>query len=790
MTSRLPFTLTPLEDEPFGLWLHAYAARLAVNPGHLAEALGIPGRQDHEAAPAGPSAAQPAICAATGLAPPTVTAMLAAGPSPPRPLILAWAPRHATRFCPACLAEDPGQMPVAWSLPVTFFCLRHGQLLASRCPHCGGQPASRPLSSQAGHCAGSGGCGGRLATAEPPRCADSFAARRVQEAISGFLAGLRDPAGTAASRRHALSQLTDIALIAYHLAAESSPRRRPGQAFAPGMLDEGVLTTAFSLLTAHPDGSGHDPLARLVTGVPPGTVPPAIPSSWRPASPALGTRIARARDPWLRPADRLRHATTLPVPRTRAPRPSGVPDLAAARAARLPDQLWPDWAVRLTGDAAASRHDKFLPAALIALLLPHSGMPLNQVTAMVSGQLRRHVTGYHMSKLTADALRILTELALTIDDCDIPIDYRRRRDLAAGTTLIDDAAWARMTREAGMRLAPAASARRYLYELLTGGGLGTAPQPYRLSAEANGSYSDFVLGMPASLATALTDHARRLLAAWGIGDEPLQWQPPDDWVTVTAWPGADPARTDPAPIHHALLNEDTPPVQIAANLGISLGHLRQVLRRHPLPRPRRPVRCTLIPAPEPAARPPGQQPGVLYLDPAWLRREYLTWHRSLDDIADQIGCPVQTLNRFARDHGIPVRTRGTSTYAPASAAPGIHPRDLPEPLRSALIGSRARGRLDRLLVIAGHPSILAAARALGLWQASLYGQVARLERACGALLVNRSPRPAGTAILTPLGQQLCWQAHEYLGLRCPGGELTCHCAPRRASRPLSPASRS
>jgi hypothetical protein len=102
-----------------------------------------------------------------------------------------------------------------------------------------------------------------------------------------------------------------------------------------------------------------------------------------------------------------------------------------------------------------------------------------------------------MSKLTGGELHILTELAFAIDDRSIPIDYRRRRDLASAATLIDDAAWARMTREAGMRLAPVASARRYLYELLTGCGLVTAP-------------------------------------------------PPDDWVT-TAWPGADPARTDPAP---------------------------------------------------------------------------------------------------------------------------------------------------------------------------------------------------------------------------------------------------
>lgn len=763
MTTRLPFTLIPLDGEPFDLWLHAYAARLALSPGHLAEALGIPGGQDHQAAPAGPPAAQAdAICAATGLPKSAVTAMLAAGPSPPRPLILAWTPQPATRFCPACLAEDPERMPAAWSLPVTFFCLRHGHLLASRCPHCDRPPASRPLPSQAGQCGGPGGCGARL-TASQPRHSGTPAARQAQQTINGFLAGLRDPAGTADSRRHALGQLTDITLTAYHLAGDGSDQRRPGQEFAPGLLDADVLTAAFTLLTARPGPSGHDPLASLVTGIPPDTVPPAIPSSWRPASLALGSRIARARDPWLRPADRLRHATTLPVPRLPAPRPPGAPDLAAARAARLPDQLWPDWAVRLAGDSTSSSHGKFLPAALIALLLPHSTMPLNQVTAMVSSQLRQHITGYHLSKLTTEALRILTELAFAIDDRHIPVDYRRRRDRAAAATLIGDATWAKMTRQAGMRLPPVASARRYLYELLTGCSLVTAPPPYRLSAGSLARYNNFTIGMPASLATALAGHARRLLDRWGAGDEPLHWQPPDDWVTATAWPGPDPARTDPAPVHHALLNGDATPAQITADLGISPGHLRQVLRRHPLPRPRRPVRRTLIPAPEPAARPPGQQPGVTYLDPAWLRREYLTWHRSLDDIADQVGCTIQTLNRFARDHGIPVRPRGTSSYMPAGSAPGIHPRDLPDPLRRALIGPRARGRLDRLLVIAGHSSILAAAQELGLWQTGLYAQVARLERACGGPLVNRQ-RPAGTAILTPLGQLLCQQARDYLGL--------------------------
>ncbi|HET9971304.1 MAG TPA: hypothetical protein VFQ68_23920 [Streptosporangiaceae bacterium] len=335
-------------------------------------------------------------------------------------------------------------------------------------------------------------------------------------------------------------------------------------------------------------------------------------------------------------------------------------------------------------------------------------MPLRQITTLVSGQLQRHVTGYHMAKLTdsRDSLRILTELALAIDTHDIPIDYQRRRDLAARATLINDTAWTTMIHEAGMRLTSISNAGRYLYELLTGGSLHTAPPPYQLtSADSQARYNDFNIGIPASMATALAAHARRLLASWGINDEPVQWQPPASWVTVTTWPGADPASTDPFPIHHALLHEDTPPAQVAADLGISPDHLRQVLRRHPLPRPRRPIRRTLIPTTEPDTPPPGQQPGILYLDPAWLREEYLTWHRSLNDIAAQLGCPVHTLNRFAREHGIPIRARGTRVFIPPGTKPGCHPSDVPEPLRLILTEHTSpQRRIRRLLMIASTPA--------------------------------------------------------------------------------------
>jgi molybdenum-dependent DNA-binding transcriptional regulator ModE len=765
MTSRLPFTLTSLDGEPFEMWLHAYAARLDMSADQLAGLIGLP--RGYGQVTAQPSPAQlAAVCSATGLASSAVTAMFACGPSPSPQLLRAWTPQRTTRFCAACLAEDPAQMPAAWRLPAVFFCLRHHQVLASRCPHCGREPAGLARPSQAGHCGGRDGCGGPLAAAGPPGCAGIPAARQAQEAISGCLAGIRDRAGTAASRRQSLSQLTDITLTAFHLATADDATQR---SFIPGMLDARTLTTAFTLLTGQPDGQGRDRLASLASRAASGTAPAAVPESWHGASPALRTRIARARDPWLAPASRLRHATTLAVPRTPATRPPGSPDLAVTRAARLPDQIWPDWAIRLTDDNGA-RHDRFRSSALVALLLPHSDMPLRQITALVSGQLKRHIANYHMGKLTEGhaALRILTELAFALDAHEIPISYQRRRDLAASTTLIDDATWTAMARGAGMRASRPRHARRYLYELLTGCSLRTAPPPYQLtSADAQARYHDFTIGMPASLAGALTEHAQRVLGTRGIGDEPLEWQPPAGWVTATTWPGADPAGTDPAPVHRALLHEHTPPAQIAANLGISLDHLRQVLRYHPLPRPLRPIRRTLIPRPAPGSPPPGQQPGVLYLDPAWLREEYLTWHRSLNDIARQLGCPIETLNRFARQHGIPVRSRGSSLFIAAATAPGRHPRDLPEPLRNALTGRTARRRLHRLLVIAGHPSIPQAAQALGVTSSLLYAQVARLEHACGGPLIHRNPRRQDAGTLTPLGEQLLRQARDYLGLQ-PG----------------------
>ena len=468
----------------------------------------------------------------------------------------------------------------------------------------------------------------------------------------------------------------------------------------------------------------------------------------------------------LSPRARLEHATTL-HPRRRGT--TGA-DPAVERAGRLPDQLWPAWTIRLVDD------DTFDPATsrssmLAALLLPHSERTLGEIAGLVGDRVQRATVAFHLRKLlwvtgSAVALQILTELAFAVDAHDLPIDYARRRRLVAGAELIERHIWARFAQQADTSSGGPRRvrfARCYLYELLTGCNLHLAPAPYRMESSLERvDYHDFATGMPHGLADALHRHAERLLADAGITDEPLQWQPPANWVTITDWPGADPDLTDPQPIHQSLRGRRAPQAQVAASLGISTEHLRYVVRQHPRPRPAYPTRRVLV---TPASvrgsrRPPG--PKTISLDPVWLQGEYVTWRRSLPDIASELGCKVANLKKFAHEHGIPVRRRSGPEGFAHLDAPGVHPSQIPEPLRSALVGRDARQRLSRFVVLAEHPSVTQAARALGAHQCTLTNQLQQLERACGGLLLYRHPHPRPVGPLTPLGDQLHRQALDHL----------------------------
>lgn len=466
----------------------------------------------------------------------------------------------------------------------------------------------------------------------------------------------------------------------------------------------------------------------------------------------------------LSPRARLAHATTLHR-RQRA----AEADPAVERAGRLPDQLWPAWAIRLLDDDAVEA-TTFRSSMLAALLVPHSERTLKEIAGLVGDRVQPATLAFHLRKLlqitqTAVPLQILTELAFAIDTHDLPIDYARRRQVVAGAVLIDSHSWTRLARGADTRCGGprrVSFARSYLYELLTGCNLHLAPAPYRIESSFERiEYHDFVAGLPRPLVDALHARAHELLDDAGVTDELLQWQPPTSWVSVNDWPGTDPDCTEPEPIHEALRTWRARQGHVAASLGISTEHLRYVVRRHPRTSSRYPTRrrLTAVGSAD-ECRPPAEN--TISLDPDWLRNEYVTWRRPLPDIASELGCKTAVLKAFAHEHHIPLRRRsGPDGFAHLDVS-GVHPSQIPQPLRSVLVGRDARQRLSRFVVLAEHASLNQAAQALRVHQCTLTSQLQQLERGCGGLLLYRHPRPRPVGPLTPLGEQLHRQALEHL----------------------------
>jgi hypothetical protein len=807
----LPFTLTPLPGESFDSWFEAYAARLYASTGELAAAAGLPA--GYLRTPIRvlltrglPASHLTSLAAAAGLPVPALTAMFhgpglaaVARPSAARAFRNAWAPAAGTRFCPACLAGNGGRFTLAWRLPWTFYCLSHDQLLASSCPDCGQPPRARmiavarhpapgrcgmPLRQRAGPALAS--CGADLSAVRCPSLASPLRSRSrdAQLFIDTQVARASDSDLDDATRNTAASVLADLSVITFHLA---TPGTVNGQhKIRAHMLHAAALTSAVALLTGSRPGT--DPLTALVQrhASPRAS---AIPESWRTASPALTARIIRLRDPDLAATERLGRATTLPAPLP--PQPSRT-DPATTRIHRIPSQIWPAWALRLTGDGTQDL-TVFRQAAAVALLLPASNLPLAKLAALTGPHITSDTVKHQLALLArtpggSTALQAITELGLALDNHHVPINYTRRRELATTTELIDAATWTQLARThhhlkgSRRRLS---FARTYLYELLTAGPPATAPPPYTLPAGRAGTrtaYHDFVLTLPAALASALAGHARRLLAHAGITAEPLQWQPPASWVTTTTWPGADPDHTDPAPLHHALLQHDQPASRIAQAHGLSLEHLRHVIRRHPLPGGTQPPARPGTILPRGPSGTAASHPHAHYIDLTWLHEQYHTWQRTFADIAAQTGCNPTTLAEFARQHGLPARPPGGGRHFIAPHSAPAHPAGIPQPLRSALGGQGARQRIDRFLLIAEHHSISSAARTLGRTRTAIASQLAHLEHRCGGHLFHRHHHRL--THLTTLGSQLRDQAQHYLAE--PREQESDNYAGHRAATPPPP----
>ncbi|MGH2917658.1 MAG: LysR family transcriptional regulator [Solirubrobacteraceae bacterium] len=597
-----------------------------------------------------------------------------------------------------------------------------------------------------------------------------------------------DPALTDSAAGKLVDRLIDVLVVASHLG-----------------LDRHIIDRARSNTTslhANPLADAHDLLLeptgsrlRELANADDKSRPPALPRSWRAASPALTSVLLQHRDQRLSGSDRLRYRSMTGAGRC----PEGTDMTVRLRA--IPTALWPDWAIRLR--PIGIDPNNFRISAAAALCLPGAIEAPDEITGQWP-RTRRAINLWRLGRLVCDdphgtaILGAVCALTDALDRRGAPIDYTRRRVLVDQIELLDADKWVAMCLAGGMscgRDTRLRYARLSLWETLTGGIAEQAPPAmYTNAREDYVRYDQFILGLSRNTAQLLTQHARSLLDAHGCEDEPLTWSPPCTAISTHDLPGPDPDALDPQRAH-ALLASGMTPGDAAEQLGITLPHLRYVVRTHPIDEPSAPrsgkrarTRLAARATPEElrqlidsgstltalanrfeVSRETVHRHLVAHeiavplrgrrrrheFDRDWLDDQYRVRRRTVKDISAETGATASTIRRLLRQHAIPVRPRGLQAL---TAGDGF-----PQPLANAVVGQGGIDRVRRFQVYARTRSLQIASKRLGVFASTLTTQLAALEWACGGRLLERLTRDQQPQHLTLLGQELLRQADLHLG---------------------------
>ncbi len=805
----LPLRLTPLPGEAFDGWLHAYAARLRISIADLEPATVARSRA---------LAAKPVELAVNGLNPSEVAAVAAATGVDPKDLAAMWQPLNrytamvserfqgtlrkallplpASRFCPHCLDETGGRWMSTWRLPTHVACLDHRCYLLDRCPTCAKEPRRYPryrikALREGWVCA--------TEVSEAPGkhrqdCGTDLRAALTTTVPQGTLhaqSRLKNlTSSDACAARVAADRLVE--LVAVLVSLPESPLVPRTDSFRDAETAESLLDRASQVLD-NSDAFNAYALADVRQR------PPALPARIRSTTPELVTRLVKLRDPHLRPTERLRWRSL-----TAPQRPKLDQADIQRRQDAIPSALWVDWTIRLCPPTGL-HVDIFRTVAGAALLVPGATAPVETLFADHRdpglAKTFSHVVQF-LPPPPADAaiLRVLTQLAENVDRHGTPIDYARRRHLAAAEPLIDATQWDAICEQAGVPTggrAKLTNAQRWIWETMTGDLLSDAPGDLKLVDHSILGFHLFALHLPTAAAAALDNHAARLLERHSI-DEPLTWSPPLDWADSTDTPGVDPDSIDPETIH-GMLRAGVPLGKIADQLDTSIAHLRWIVRRHPPQLRSRSQANKVLRGARPAdltpdrlnqlvniegrtfrdlarelgmhrrrlaellrqggyAVPPSQRRSKYKPKPEWLREQYLDRRRTLPDIAAELGTTAPNVALFAKEYNIPLRPRGGASHA---SAVNHHP-GLPQPLASALAGQGGYQRIQRFQTMANSTSIGEAAKTLEIEPCTISTQLTKLERAVGGVLLRRRQGGGVRLELTPLGRVLLDQADAHL----------------------------
>lgn len=819
----LPLTIAPVAGEALDSWLYAIAVRHGCSLNDLYHHLGLGSVRDLRTRLTAASLADEdaeRMSAATGLTQAQVQSMtlphflasMAATRDATDPL--ATVPWHLTggwRFCPYCLDASGGRWLLRWRLMWSFACLQHQCLLAERCPRCGRRQRAHPpinaVPPQPTRCAHPGPTGtGRSRRRCEADLADTpvttlevdHPALLAQQVLDELLFADTGRFGLYADHPTPVSDiLADIRILGRSILSATAGRhlddmlpadlvglygqRRQSNTTA---LPASVLTSATALtaavaLLAKPDlQSAAAPLAALPDDVSRYALHQqtylALPTGPA-ASPVLQAVHLTARGDRLSPAEQLQCRLG-----------GGFPRLYITNAQRqqrllhaLPTALWPGWSVRLTPPALMHSSSRVVLAA--AALLVTSDLDVGDAADLLGGAVTRLNAVYLLWRFKEspcwpsirDALTLLSDY---VNDQGAPIDYQRRRRLDYSELLPQDE-WNSTCRQLGRQTHPASHTRAYLQHRIAG-----TSQPFNDPA-VDEVLGEFPRRLTPDLSRALHDYAVSFLAAQGVRDEPVVWEPPLSLVSGLALPGAEVADVDIDELHRMIRVDRRTIAATSQQLGVSADLIRVALEHDPAPErtpsprtprigPSRPgkeyrravealprERLTKLYSGEqrsladiavltgfskptisrlvrdyaiPRRRPGGRS--ATPIDPGWLRTEYIVNERSCADIARELHTRFETVAAAISNLGITVRTVTRHTEAELLAHPNV-----PTLLIPALVGHGGWERLQRYAVIAQFSTLTAAAEHLGRGVAVTGAHIARLEKDFGARLLDQRP---------------------------------------------------
>ncbi|MCX4759607.1 TniQ family protein [Streptomyces sp. NBC_01275] len=810
---RIPLWVPPVEGEALDSWLAAYSRRLRTDLPHFVRFLGLPQGRGNLMVRCLTEHEQEVLSKRTGLGSDCLTAMTLQPwddlaviiDRPTRRLIRPPHWRHTgnyTRYCPRCLDETAGRWQIAWRLPWSFACTRHGTMLLDRCPECGQPPlvhGRRQLrNTPSGVCLyGTGSahavrCGFFLPYAATPLLPPGSLVMKAQEEVNSEVLRIGVPREAAAQRGRELAALAHSALLSLRSTLDSAPAVVHAVLAECGGLPEAqchhggsdshnaAIGTAIASIALNRERDDSDAVFSWLMGTDRLRRHRAHPTpwlaNWVPAGPEVTSRALAVVAGELTWIARLRYGAATATPAW----PTLTDEDVQRRASRLPAMLWPAWTIRILPrlPEPVFRLAGLRRACATLLLMPGTFWNYPQAAALLGNPRaygNREALDTSLDKQRPDELdAVLVLLARALDTHPVPIDYHRRRTtFSEASVSFDLNALREYCRRRGLRNGPVHTKRlRWrLLRLLLGADPGTSSRTPAwnadLSQQFSGEFRDFLL-----------QQATANLKAHGI-DEPVLWQPPPAWLDDVAYPGIDPDTINTAKLS-ALLVPGHPLAQIADTMGISedhiLLHIESIGSSAPLPSASRlPAQGRNIP-----------RQGLLASEE--LRRLYLEQGLSFTKLAQMAGCSDTTVRRALAEVNIASRrTRGCPPLLPARVSRewldteyslkgrsvpdiarevGVHKDSVSDQLQRWGIPRRPEGpysnpfaslnvtlsptmqrlsrtrncltRLRNLLHIPGHPHVTAAAKSLGICPTTLRKQLRDIESALGTTVIART----------------------------------------------------